>query len=49
MEDRENVIFVQIVAKYPPLYDYTLPDYSKRQVTEKAWNLVAKEANISGK
>lgn len=48
MEEKENIIFVQIVEKYPCLYDYTNPEYSKRQVIEKTWNLVAKEAKLSG-
>ncbi|XP_072392478.1 uncharacterized protein [Diabrotica undecimpunctata] len=46
-EDKQNIIFVQIIKKYPCLYNFTRDDYSKRSATEKAWCAVSKETGIS--
>ncbi|KAG8238879.1 hypothetical protein J437_LFUL018440, partial [Ladona fulva] len=32
----------QRIEKYPCLYNHTLPEYSRKEVTEKAWSKVAK-------
>lgn len=42
-----NIKFVKIVEKYPCLYNYKLPEYSRRDVTDKAWMNVAKEMNYT--
>lgn len=44
-----NIKFVELIEKYPCIYDYTRQDHSKRDVVEKAWNAVASKLNFSGK
>lgn len=44
-----NVKFVQEVEKYPCLYNFKLPEYSKKSVTEAAWESIAKETRDTGK
>ncbi|XP_076655286.1 uncharacterized protein LOC143360381 [Halictus rubicundus] len=39
----EMTCFVQLIEKYPCLYNHTLSDYSRKDITEKAWNEVANE------
>jgi hypothetical protein len=48
-EEHKNIKFVQIIEQHPCLYDYSVPDYSKRDVSERAWSRVADEAKLSGK
>jgi hypothetical protein len=43
-----NIMFVKTVEKYPCLYNYTLPEYSRRDLTERAWINVAKKMNYTG-
>lgn len=43
-----NIKFVELIEKYPCIYDYRRQDHSKRDVVEKAWNAVASELNFSG-
>ncbi|XP_046384679.1 transcription factor Adf-1-like [Ischnura elegans] len=45
-EARENLTFVQIVEKYPCLYDSTIPEYAKRDLCEASWKAIAKETNL---
>ncbi|BES98260.1 BESS motif [Nesidiocoris tenuis] len=48
MSDQEfNVKLVGEVKKHEVLYNYTLPGYSRKDVTEKAWQLVAAKMNTS--
>ena len=50
MSDQElNVKFVGEVEKHEQLYNYKLPAYSRKDVTEKVWQMVAAEVNLSGK
>nr|XP_023024694.1 uncharacterized protein LOC111512775 [Leptinotarsa decemlineata] len=42
-----NVKFVGEVEKFPVLYNYRPKEYSRKDVTEKAWNEVAKNVNLS--
>lgn len=44
-----NIKFVQEVEKHPVLYNYQLPGYSRRVETDKAWNEVAREVNMTGR
>lgn len=44
-----NGKLVDAVEKYTCLYNYKLPEYSRKDVTEKAWAAVAKEVNDTGK
>jgi hypothetical protein len=46
-----NINFVHIIEKYRCIWDLkdTLKDYSKRNVTEKAWKDVANTVYDSGK
>lgn len=49
MGDQElNLKFVGEVEKHEELYNYKLPGYSRKDVTEKAWQQVAIEMNMSG-
>lgn len=43
-----NIKFVEYIEQYPCIYDFTRDDHSKRNVTEKAWNLIGKEFKLSG-
>lgn len=43
-----NLKFVGEVEKHEVLYNYKLPEYSRKEVTEKAWQNVAAEVNMSG-
>lgn len=42
-----NIKFVQEVEKYPCLYNYKLSDYSKKDVTDRAWSDVGKIFNMT--
>ncbi|KAL3273910.1 hypothetical protein HHI36_015337 [Cryptolaemus montrouzieri] len=42
-----NIKFVSEVEKYPCLYNYTMKEYSKKNITEKAWSEVGKAMNLS--
>ncbi|PSN45400.1 hypothetical protein C0J52_18361 [Blattella germanica] len=42
-----NIRFVQLVEKYPQLYNYNIPDYSNKAEIEKAWTEIAKEVQES--
>lgn len=44
-----NIKLAAEVKKYPCIYDFKLPDYSKRDVTESAWENVATVLNDEGK
>lgn len=48
-EEENNIRFVQIIEKYPCLYNYNLSEYSRRDVTENAWSEIAKETKSTGK
>ena len=43
-----NVKLVSEVENYPCLYDFTLPEYSKRYIIEKAWTEVSQKLEMSG-
>jgi hypothetical protein len=43
-----NIKFVQEVENHPVLYNYNLLGYSRRDVTDKAWNEVANKVNMTG-
>ncbi|RVE40767.1 hypothetical protein evm_014583, partial [Chilo suppressalis] len=42
-----NIKFVQKVEEYPCLYNYKLTDYSRKDVTERAWSEVGKVFNLT--
>lgn len=44
-----NIKLVGEVEKHPELFNYQLPAYSRRDITEKAWSEVGKAVNLSGK
>lgn len=49
MSDQQmNIIFVGEVEKHEVLYNYKLPQYSRKDITEKAWQKVADKVNMSG-
>jgi len=48
-DQKVNIELVQEVEKYPVLYDFTLPGYSRRDETEKAWNEVVIKLKMKGK
>lgn len=43
-----NVRFVQLVENHPCLWNSTLPAYSKKDETQKAWQEVANETKDNG-
>lgn len=43
-----NIKFVGEVEKLPELYNYNLPQYSRKDVVEKGWVDVGKQMNMSG-
>lgn len=43
------VEFVQLVEMYPCIYNSDLPDYARKDTTEKAWQEVASELDWPGK
>ncbi|XP_050314588.1 uncharacterized protein LOC126749027 [Anthonomus grandis grandis] len=47
-EQSLNIRLVQEVEEYPCLYEYTLNEYSRKDITEKSWNAIGKELNLSG-
>lgn len=48
-DDQEfNIRFVEIVKKYPCLYDKGTGQYRNKAQLENAWLLVANEVNESG-
>lgn len=48
-EQSLNIKFVQEVEKFPCLYNYKLSQYSRKDITEAAWNKIGKEMNMTGK
>ena len=44
-----NIKFVGEVEKHPPLYNYTIPDYCRKDLVDKAWHAVSTEVKIPGK
>ncbi|XP_069683423.1 uncharacterized protein [Periplaneta americana] len=45
-EPISNIKFVREVEKHPILYNYNLPEYSRKALTEKAWGEVGKEVHL---
>ncbi|XP_026750603.2 uncharacterized protein LOC113511187 [Galleria mellonella] len=43
-----NLKFVREVEKRPCLYNYTIGEYSRRDLTENAWAEIGREVNLSG-
>lgn len=43
-----NIKLVEEIEKHPCLYNYKLSDYSKRDVTDLAWESVAKSLKDKG-
>lgn len=43
-----NIKFVEEVEKHDILYNYNLPRYSRKDLTEKAWHGVAAKVNMTG-
>ncbi|XP_059622814.1 uncharacterized protein LOC132266008 [Phlebotomus argentipes] len=44
----QNLKIVQLVEKYPLLYDNTLKEYDMKQEVEKAWNAIGSELRMAG-
>ena len=44
-----NINFVKVIEKHPCIWNYSLTEYSKRNLTEKAWANVSNEVKDSGK
>lgn len=40
---------VKAIEKFPCLYNYNLPEYLKKDISEKAWHDVASQTLLSGK
>jgi hypothetical protein len=48
-EQEFNVKLVEAVELYPCLYNYQLPEYARKDITENAWAKVAQQVNKPGK
>ncbi|KAF9814460.1 hypothetical protein SFRURICE_000187 [Spodoptera frugiperda] len=46
-EQQINIKFVKEVQKYPILYNFELPSYSRRDVSDDAWKEVGKAMNMT--
>lgn len=44
-----NVKFVGEIEKNPELYNFTIPEYSRRDSQDKSWHNVSMAVNLSGK
>lgn len=44
-----NIKFVQAVEKHPCLYNNTLAEYSRKDISDNAWKVVAEEVDETGK
>ncbi|KAJ0182485.1 hypothetical protein K1T71_001854 [Dendrolimus kikuchii] len=44
-----NLNLVEEIEKHPCLYNYTLTSYSRKDITEKAWNEIGAKINIPGR
>ncbi|XP_072947640.1 uncharacterized protein [Epargyreus clarus] len=47
-EQMFNIAFVQEVERHPCLYNSKLQEYTRKDVTEKAWDKVGEKFNITG-
>lgn len=47
-EQLANIKFVEEVEKHELLYNYYLPGYSRKDLTEKAWHEIAVNVNMTG-
>ncbi|XP_059061561.1 uncharacterized protein LOC131854461 [Achroia grisella] len=43
----KNLVLVKSIEKFPCLYNYNLSDYSKKELTDRAWNEVANETKLT--
>lgn len=43
-----TISLVEVVEKYPCLYNYKIPEYARKDITEKAWSKVAEEVKETG-
>lgn len=43
-----NLLLVRSVEKFPCLYNFTLPDYIKKEKTDIAWTEVSNETKLTG-
>jgi hypothetical protein len=47
-EQLANIKFIEEVEKHELLYNYNLPGYSRKDLTEKAWHEIAAKVNMTG-
>lgn len=43
-----TINLVKAVEKYPCLYNFKIPEYARKDITEKAWSKVAEEVKETG-
>ncbi|KAM3965593.1 LOW QUALITY PROTEIN: uncharacterized protein ACR2FA_000439 [Aphomia sociella] len=43
----KNLALVKSIERFPCLYNYNLSEYSKKELTDKAWGEVANETNLT--
>jgi len=48
-EQSSNIVLVQEVEKYPCLYNYKIKDYTRRDITDAAWEKIATAVHDTGK
>lgn len=44
-----NIKFVELVEKFPCIYNFNHEDHNKKEVVEKAWYIIGNELKITGK
>nr|XP_021186856.2 uncharacterized protein LOC110373816 isoform X1 [Helicoverpa armigera] len=42
-----NMLLIKTIEKFPCLYNYNLPEYLKRDITDSAWQEVASQTQLS--
>lgn len=47
--DDNNLVFVAEIEKYEFLYNFNMPEYNRKDVTDGAWGEIAKKMGLTGK
>lgn len=43
-----TINLVEAIEKHPCLYNFKIPEYARKNITEKAWSKVAEEVKETG-
>lgn len=47
--DDNNLVFVAEIEKYEYLYNFNMPEYNRKDITDGAWSEIAKKMGLTGK